>query len=231
MLEIGPGAGFLTERLVATGARVTAVEVDPHMGELLRRNLGEPENLMVIGADILKVNLTELLGTSDQGWAVAGNLPYHVTTPVLFAMLEHRTRVTRMVFTVQQEVADRMIAKPGSDDYSALTVALAHAGKTEKLFRIGAGAFHPKPKVDSAVIRFTPARNEYSPAFDKALRDVVRSSFGQRRKTLLNALAPIAGSREIAQNRLTEAAIDGNRRGETLTLEEFRKIAGVFAAT
>lgn len=195
------------------------------MAELLIRNLGAPANLTLVTADILKANLDDLLGVPGPPWAVAGNLPYHVTTPVLFAMQEHRRRISRMVFTVQREVAERMIAKPGSDDYSALSVALAHAGKTELLFRIGAGAFHPKPKVDSAVVRITPSAESFAPAHDRALRDVVRAAFGQRRKTLLNALTAIAGGRDHAAAAIAKAGLDGNARGETLTLAEFRALA------
>ena len=225
MIEIGPGAGFLTERLVATGARVIAVEVDGAMATLLRERIPSPR-LTIVVSDFLRVTVAELAAEAGAARVLlAGNLPYHVTTPLLFHVLPDRDRIARMVFTVQREVGARLCARPGSKDYGALTVAIAHAGVCERLFGIGAGAFVPAPRVSSVAIRLVPAPVRLAAAEERRLNEVTRASFGHRRKTLANALAELSGGREGAVAALARAGIDPGRRGETLTLAEFERLA------
>lgn len=222
MVEVGPGAGFLTARLLAAGARVTAIEVDPVMIALLREHLGEPERLTVVEGDVLETALGPLLARANAARCiVVGNLPYHITTPALFKLLPERARVDRMVFTVQREVGGRMAAGSGSKTYGALSVAIAYAARCERLFGVGAGSFVPRPKVESVVVRLTPVPARLDPAREARLFALVRASFGQRRKMLSNAVAEVAGGRDEARALLARAGIDGRRRGETLRLEEF----------
>lgn len=225
MVEVGPGAGFLTARLLATGARVVAVEVDPVMVALLGEHLGAPANLVVEQADILETDLAALLARAGAArCVVVGNLPYHITTPALFKLLPERQRIDRMVFTVQREVGARMAAGPGSKTYGSLSVAIAYAARCERLFGIGAGSFVPRPKVDSIVVRLTPVPPRLAAAAEARLFALVRAAFGQRRKMLSNAVADVAGGREEAKELLGRAGVDGRRRGETLTLEEFIQV-------
>ncbi len=228
VIEIGPGAGFLTERLVATGARVIAVEVDGAMATLLRERIPSPR-LTIMVSDFLRVTVAELAAAAGATRVLlAGNLPYHVTTPLLFHVLPDRDRIARMVFTVQREVGARLCARPGSKDYGALTVAIAHAGVCERLFGIGAGAFVPAPRISSVAVRLVPAPVRLAPAGERRLNEVTRASFGHRRKTLANALAELSGGREGAVAALARAGIDPGRRGETLTLAEFERLAACF---
>jgi len=222
VVEVGPGAGFLTARLLQTGARVVAIEVDPVMVALLREHLGEPERLEVVNGDVLETDIAPLLARAGVNrCVVVGNLPYHITTPALFSLLPERRRIDRMVFTVQREVGARMAAGPGSKTYGALSVAIAYAAQCERLFGVGAGSFVPRPKVDSVVVRLTPVPARLDPAAEARLFSLVRASFGQRRKMLSNAVAEVAGGKEEARAMLERAGIDGRRRGETLTLDEF----------
>jgi len=227
VVEVGAGAGFLTRELLRSGARVLAVEVDPAMTGLLREVAGADPNLAVIEADILALDLPALQDSEGADrCVVAGNLPYHVTTPALFHLLGSRERIDRMVFTVQREVGVRMAAGPGTKDYGALSLAVAYGGKCERLFGIPAAAFVPRPKVDSVVVRLVPVAPRLPADVERRFISVVRAAFGQRRKMLLNSVAPAFGGREEAARALAASGIDPDRRGETLSLEDFMRLAG-----
>lgn len=226
VVEVGPGAGFLTERLLAAGAAVTAVEIDPGMIALLRHVTGFAPRLTIVEGDILRVDLAALAtAAGTDRVAIAGNLPYHITTPVLFHLLAARDRITRLVLMVQREVGARMVAGPGTKTYGALSVAVAYATRCERLFDVGAGAFVPRPAVASTVLRLEPRPRKLEPAAEARLFALVRAAFGQRRKQLVNAVAETAGGREPARAWLGRCGIDGARRGETLTLAEFEALA------
>ncbi|MFI5242475.1 MAG: 16S rRNA (adenine(1518)-N(6)/adenine(1519)-N(6))-dimethyltransferase RsmA, partial [Gemmatimonadales bacterium] len=152
VVEIGPGRGSLTDALLARAARVVAVEVDRKLAELLREKYASEPRITIVEADVLEVNLGELAGGP---YALAGNVPYYITTPILFQALRP-PRASRSVFLVQREVAARMAAPPGADDYGALSVNIQALADVELLFRIPSGAFNPPPRVDSAVVRVTP---------------------------------------------------------------------------
>jgi 16S rRNA (adenine1518-N6/adenine1519-N6)-dimethyltransferase len=250
VLEIGPGPGTLTTRLVAAAGHVVAVELDPNMVNLLRTEYSHLPNLTVIEADILQTDPNALLTnlsavqknkppnhpTNHQTtqppnhsttYKVVANLPYYITSAVLRHLLESPVRPARVVVTVQKEVAQRIVAKPGQ--MSLLAVSVQFYGQPELIHRIPAGAFYPSPKVDSAVVRINtfPEPPLNGPDVGHFFR-IVKAGFGQKRKQLKNALA--AGlhkpAAEVIQA-LEQARIDPARRSETLSLEEWGRLVEV----
>ena len=224
VLEIGPGIGTLTQGLLEAGAEVTAVELDKKLPAVLAETLRGYEHLKVVQGDILKTDIPALMG--DQPFKVAANLPYYITTPILLSLLEQSLPITHIVTMVQKEVAERMTARPGGKDYGALSVAVQYHTEPEIVLDVPPSCFFPAPEVDSAVIactvRQTPAVEVQD---EKLFFRVVKASFGQRRKTLSNALKPLGFSKAQIEDALLGAGIDSTRRGETLSLEEFAAIA------
>ena len=227
VLEIGPGIGTLTQGLAEAGAEVTAVELDKKLPAVLAETLKAYDNVTIVPGDILKVNLPEIMGEGP--FKVAANLPYYITTPILMALLERHLPITRMVTMVQKEVAERMIAKPGSRTYGALSVAVQYYTEPEIVLDVPPRSFVPAPEVDSVVIackvRETPAVDVMD---EKMFFRVVKAAFGQRRKTLSNALKGGGLPKEQVRDAMEAAGIDPTRRGETLSLDEFAKLADEF---
>jgi 16S rRNA (adenine1518-N6/adenine1519-N6)-dimethyltransferase len=231
VVEIGPGLGHLTRFLLATGAEVTAVERDRDMARVLRKEITD-KRLRVLEANAVQVDFAEAAGADRV--ALVGNLPYHLTSPILFRVLEQRARISRVVLTIQKEVADRLTAEPGSRDYGLLTVVLALYFEVRALFDLRAALFHPPPKVDSTVVRLWTREGplveiDSEPRFVR----LVKAGFAQRRKTLLNSLKSDKSLAEPAQLEaaLTRAGIDGIRRAETLHVTEFAALERALAAT
>ena len=228
-LEVGPGIGTLTQGLAEAGADVTAVELDKKLPAVLKETLKAYDNVRIVPGDILKVNIPEIMGEAP--FKVAANLPYYITTPILMALLERHLPITHMVTMVQKEVAERMTAKPGSRIYGALSVAVQYYTEPEIVLDVPPRSFIPAPEVMSVVVS---CRVRKEPAV--AVRDeklffrVVKAAFGQRRKTLMNALKGGGFSKEAVRDALEQSGIDPTRRGETLTLEEFGRLADAFAA-
>lgn len=227
VLEIGPGIGTLTQALLEAGACVTAVELDKKLPRVLSETLKGYERFRLVPGNILKVNIPEIMG--EGSYKVVANLPYYITTPILLTLLERHLPMTAMVTMVQKEVADRMTARPGTKAYGALSVAVQYYTEPEVVLAVPPKSFLPAPDVESSVIS---CRVGERPAVEvrneKMFFRVVRASFGQRRKTLGNALKGGGFSREAVRDALEKAGIDPTRRGETLTLEEFAKLADVF---
>ena len=227
VLEIGPGIGTLTQGLAEAGADVTAVELDKKLPAVLAETLKGYDNVRIVPGDILKVNIPEIMG--DAPFKVAANLPYYITTPILMALLERHLPITHMVTMVQKEVALRMVAKPGGKDYGALSVAVQYYTEPEIVLDVPPRSFIPAPEVDSVVIackvRETPAVEVTD---EKMFFRVVKAAFGQRRKTLANALKGGGLPKEQIKDAMEQAGIEPVRRGETLTLEEFGKLADAF---
>lgn len=229
-LEIGPGPGALTQRLAPRVAHVTAIEVDPDMIALLRPEL--PPNVSLIEADFLEADISAVL--NDGPIRVAGNLPYNVSSPILFRLLDiHRTRAGLLDanLMLQREVAERIEARPGGKEYGVLSIFVQLHADVRRVLALPPGAFRPAPKVQSSVLRLTfrpPAvRLTNEPLFEA----MVRSMFMQRRKTLSNALKPFAASRGAdAAAALAAAGIDHRRRPETLQLDELAKLAEFFVS-
>ena len=234
VVELGAGLGHLTARLVARGARVVAVERDRDMAEVLRGELGEQVTLLE--ADAARLDYAGIAAsysptpTSTPKLAVVGNLPYHLTSPILFSLLDQVERVSRAVFLVQREVAERLAAGPGTRDWGILSVLLQREAEVSIERIVPRGAFLPPPKVESAVVcaLFRPPAD---PVVDPArFRRLVKAGFAQRRKTLGNALkaARLAPPDALAAA-LDRAGIDAGRRGETLTVAEWAALERALA--
>ena len=224
VLEIGPGIGTLTQGLAEAGASVTAVELDKKLPAVLAHTLAGYENVKIVPGDILKVNIPEIMG--EGRFKVVANLPYYITTPIVMALLEQRLPISRMVTMVQKEVAQRMVASPGGKEYGALSVAVQYYTIPSIVLDVPPRSFIPAPEVDSVVIccevREKPAVDVMD---EKMFFRVVKAAFGQRRKTFNNALKSMGIDKEQVQLVLLAAGIDGTRRGETLSLQEFAAVA------
>lgn len=221
VIELGPGLGTLTGELLRTGARVIAVERDRDMIAVLRAEYpGAP--LEIVEGDAADVDLMALAG--GEKVALAGNLPYAITGGILRNLCERHQAISRAVVMIQKEVRDRLLAAPGTGEYGALTVFVQARFDVRSVVKVPAGAFHPPPKVDSAVVALVPRAVPRAEETD-AFREVVRASFAARRKTLRNALVQAFGA-ERSDRALASAGIDGKRRGETLSVEEFAALAG-----
>ena len=227
VVEIGPGLGFLTRRLLDGAGEVWAVEVDDALVERLRQNgWAAAPNFHLIHGDILTVPLAEML--PSRKLKLAGNLPYSISTPVLFRIFDWRAHFSSLVLMVQKEVGDRIASAPGTKDYGTLSVwCQAHGRVTEKV-SVSPEAFFPRPKVRSTVLKIELFAEPLSAGADLAtLRGLVRAVFGQRRKTLSNNLTSwLKRARKDIDDFLGSCDIDPKRRGETLDVDEFVKLAG-----
>ncbi len=231
IIEVGPGIGTLTREMGKVADKVVAIEIDKTLIPILRETLDEFENIEVINQDILKVDVEQLVEEKLSGGPVklVANLPYYITTPIVMKFLEEDIPVTDIVVMVQKEVADRMNAGPGTKDYGALSVAVQYYCDTEIVAKAPRHMFIPQPNVDSTVIglHVRPER-KYPVQSEEIFFKTVKAAFGQRRKTLLNALSGLGFlSKEEIKEVLQEANIDEKRRGETLTIEEFATLSNV----
>jgi 16S rRNA (adenine1518-N6/adenine1519-N6)-dimethyltransferase len=231
VLEIGPGRGVLTRRLASRGGRLVAVEIDRDLAAYLRQGLAGPDFRLIEG-DVLDLDLAQLLREEGrERLLVVGNLPYNITAPLLFGMLAQADHIRAAVLMVQQEVARRLAARPGTKDYSLLTVLLSLRAQVHTRIQVAPGAFRPVPQVHSTVVEveFGPARCQVRD--ERILGRLVRSAFGQRRKMLRNSLLGLCeGRREELEERAAKAGIDLSRRPETLSLEEFGRLSDAFTA-
>ena len=234
-LEIGPGPGALTVRLAPRVAHLTAIEIDRDIAGALRPAL--PGNVDLVEADVLEVDLVPFAASGPV--RVAGNLPYNISSPILFRLIEAARRgrlegktLLDATLMLQREVAERLEARPGTGDYGVLSISVQLHADVRRLLTLPPGAFRPAPKVHSAVVQlsFRPAAEDVGD--EAAFTDMVRSMFTQRRKTLANALAAFATSRHrVAAAVLRSASIDPRRRAETLGLPELARLARRFATT
>ena len=231
VLEIGPGIGTMTQRLAEEAGTVVAVEIDRNLLPVLADTLSAYENVTVINADILKLDLNRIVEEYNGGRPikVVANLPYYITTPIIMALFEKKVPLHSVTIMVQKEVADRMRVGPGTKDYGALSLAVQYYAKPEIVTKVPAGCFMPKPNVDSAVIRLTRYEKPPVEVEDEAwLFAVIRASFNQRRKTLANGLAnagyPGIGRRQVEEV-LSAMGLAAAVRGETLTLEQFAELS------
>ena len=227
-LEIGPGPGALTLRLAPRVSHLTAIELDPDMIAALRPAL--PPNVTLIESDVLDADLQAVIGT--RRIRVAGNLPYNVSSPILFRLLEsHKASegLSDATLMLQREVADRIEARPGTKDYGVLSIFVQLHADVRRLLALPPGAFRPAPKVHSSVIRLTFRPPTVRIADERLFESMVRTMFMQRRKTLANALKPCAETRHSsAPEALARAGIDPSRRPETLQLDELARLVDVF---
>jgi 16S rRNA (adenine1518-N6/adenine1519-N6)-dimethyltransferase len=221
VVELGAGLGHLTARLLARGAAVTAVERDRDMARVLRGELGD--RITLLEADAARFDYAEVAGPGER-LSVVGNLPYHLTSPILFSLLDQLAHVARATFLVQREVAERLAAEPGEKDWGILSVFLQREAEVSIERIVPPGAFFPPPKIHSAVILavFRPPAPGCEVLDPARFRKLVKGGFAQRRKTLRNSLegARVAPAERLAAA-LAAASIDGGRRGETLTVIEW----------
>jgi 16S rRNA (adenine1518-N6/adenine1519-N6)-dimethyltransferase len=235
ILEIGPGLGTLTRELAMRCRHVVAVEIDPLLVEILRaETLADLSNVEVVESDVLELDLASLMGSGN--WKVVANIPYYITTPLVERLLQVKERLDQIALMVQQEVADRLVAAPGTDDYGSLSVFVQYHTEPELVARVSRNAFLPPPGVDSAIVRLR-LRREGGPVLplvrvrsEALFFQVVRAAFQQRRKTLLNALSSVPDlSRDEAGSALETAGITPSRRGETLGVADFARVADAIA--
>ena len=251
VLEIGPGIGTLTQALAMTGASVVSVELDKRLIPVLQETVGAYENVRVVQGDILKVDILKVIeetralcenAKNDRSmvnenadeeiksitpFKVCANLPYYITTPIIMHLLEQKLPIERLVVMVQKEVAERMTASPGGREYGAISVAMQYYTEPKIAFIVKAGSFLPAPKVDSAVL---VCKKRSTPPVDvpdeNVFFKVVAAAFSVRRKMLTNSLKNMGGlTGEQVKSWLDRAGIDGKRRAETLSLEEFACLA------
>lgn len=222
VVEIGPGRGALTEQLVTRAKRVIAIEIDRDLARLLREKYAGDARVTIVESDVLDVNLGEAAGGP---YLVAGNVPYNITTPILFHALEH-PRAERAVYLVQREVAERVIAEPASENYGALSVNLQALATAELSFKVSAGAFTPPPKVESAVMKIVPRRDPLiEPAEEAPFRAMVVGAFGFRRKQMQRVVRELWGlGAAEATEILTRGGIEATARPEVLSPGDFARL-------
>lgn len=222
VLEIGPGLGALTGQLIDAAGHLTAVEIDRDLAARLREHY-RSEELTLIEADALEVDWAQLAAGPGAPLRIVGNLPYHISTPLLFAWVPVAARVADQHLMLQRELVDRIVAKPGGKDYGRLSVMLQFRYRVQRLFNVPPGSFTPAPTVQSSVIRMVPRpADELAVADVDAFGRVVASAFSQRRKTLRNALAALMDEAGIAG-----AGVDPGARAETLDVAAFGRLAAV----
>lgn len=233
VIEIGPGFGTLTQRLCQNAKKVVAIEIDKTAVPILQNNLSEFDNLKIINDDVLKCDLNKIIDDEFgiEPVKIVANLPYYITTPIIMHVLESGIRADSLCIMIQKEVAERIAAKPSTKDYGALTVAVNYYAEPRMICHVPPSSFIPMPKVSSSVISLdkrseAPVRVNNEKGYFK----VVKAAFGQRRKTLLNALSnspAISKSKDEISGILQNCGIDEKRRGETLSLQEFADIANM----
>ena len=230
ILEIGPGIGCLTQELAMRYSRVVAVEIDKGLIPILSKTLSGFDNVTVINDDIMKVDINRLIEEYSDGKpvCVCANLPYYITTPILMRLLECGAHFRSITIMVQNEVASRLIASPGSSDYGAITAVLGYYGVAKKLFKVSAGCFMPAPKVDSAVVRIDLYQNsKFDIKDEKLFRNLIKAAFEMRRKTLINAISAKMSqfTKEEIISAITAIGHDERVRGERLSTEDFANLS------
>lgn len=231
VVEIGPGIGTLTQYLAASAREVAAIEIDDALIPILEDTLSAYDNVTVIHEDVLKVDLCKLAEEKNGGKPikVVANLPYYITTPIIMGLFENHVPVESITIMVQKEVADRMKTGPGSKDYGALSLAVQYYAKPELVANVPPNCFMPRPRVGSAVIRLTRhAEVPVQAENEKLMFQMIRASFNQRRKTLVNGLgnAPeLHIPKEMTTEVLDEMGLSASVRGEALTLEQFAELS------
>ena len=219
LVEIGPGKGALTQALLASGCHLDAIELDRDLVSMLTQQFADQPQFKLHQADALRFDFRQL--HRQQPLRIVGNLPYNISTPLLFHLLQHHDIIHDMHFMLQLEVVQRLAATPGNKNYGRLSVMVQYYCQVEPLFEVPPGAFQPQPKVQSAVVRLTPHDTLPHPAQHiDTLEQVLRTAFGQRRKTLRNIMKHL-----LTADELTAIGIDPGARPETLTLAQFVRIS------
>ena len=222
VVEVGPGRGILTEALLEVSGSVVAIELDKALSAHLRNTLGHHPNLKLIQGDALTFEYAKL----PEPFLVVANLPYNISTPILFRLLKEQHRISRMVLMLQVEVASRLAAEPGGKDYGVLSIAAQFRCEVRKAFKVAAACFQPPPQIESTVVILTPLpRPRVSVSDDAMFFKIARAGFAHRRKALLNSLRDEGFDAEKTRMALQQAGIDPGRRAETLSISEFAALA------
>jgi 16S rRNA (adenine1518-N6/adenine1519-N6)-dimethyltransferase len=228
IVEIGAGLGFLTEELVKSAGRVIALEVDPRLVAVLRERFAGQDRVEVVHTDVLKYDFSS--AGSGERIKVIGNIPYHISSPILFRLLDFRRSISSMLLMFQKELADRIAAPPGTKSYGIPSVMVARYTRATYELTVPATCFYPVPDVVSSVLRMVVRRESDLP--DEALfAKIVRAAFARRRKTLWNNLRHIGFSDEMAEKVFNGSGIDRTRRAETLSVEEFSRLTKAWIET
>ncbi|WP_096190468.1 16S rRNA (adenine(1518)-N(6)/adenine(1519)-N(6))-dimethyltransferase RsmA [Evansella halocellulosilytica] len=235
VIEIGPGIGALTEQIAKRAKKVVAFEIDQRLLPILKDTLSPYEHVHIIHRDVLKADVSQVITEQFKGYddlAVVANLPYYVTTPILMKILEEKLPVRAIVVMIQKEVAERIAAEPNSKEYGSLSIAAQYYAEAKTVFTVPKSVFVPQPNVDSAILRLT-LRDE--PPVDvpdeEFFFDIVRASFKQRRKTILNNLSKHFNlPKTEIEGYLNDANVESRRRGESLSMEEFALLSHVLYA-
>ncbi|WP_079707608.1 16S rRNA (adenine(1518)-N(6)/adenine(1519)-N(6))-dimethyltransferase RsmA [Paraliobacillus ryukyuensis] len=235
VMEIGPGMGALTEQLALYSNHVVAFEIDQRLTPILEETLNPYQNISIVYQDVLQADVANIIATHfspEQDVKVVANLPYYVTTPILMRLLMDRLPISSITVMIQKEVADRMAARPNTKSYGSLSIAVQYYTEAKVALNVPKTVFMPQPNVDSAVlhlqIRTTPLVKVNDESF---FFDLVQASFAQRRKTLRNNLSRHFSdqyTKQELENKMLQAGIDGTRRGESLSIQEFANLANVF---
>lgn len=228
VLEIGPGVGVLTRELAACAGQVVAIELDDRLLPVLRETLADCPHVTVVSGDALKMDLRALIAQQfgDRRVSVCANLPYYITSPLIMTLLESRLPIDSLTVMVQREAAQRLCAAPGTRAAGAVTLAVAYYAEAERLFDVSRGSFMPAPNVESAVIRLRVRSTPPVAVRDEAqLFRLIRAGFGQRRKTLVNALSSAGWDKELLRAAFDAAGLDATVRAEALTLEAFAALS------
>ncbi len=233
VIEVGPGFGVLTHELCKLADKVISIELDKRLLPVLSETMAEHDNFKVINEDILKVDLHKLIEEEFKGMrvVVCANLPYYITSPVIMKLLEEKLPIEAITVMVQKEAAQRICAKVGTRDSSAVTVAVNYYSEPQLLFHVSAGSFMPAPKVDSAVIRLDVSSEPRAKAKDERMFfKVVKAAFSQRRKTVLNSISSGMGlPKTVVEQALNESGVELVARAEKLMLSDFANIADAIA--
>ena len=220
LIEIGPGQGAITDKLLQQAKQLDVIEVDRDLAALLRSRHGANPTFTVHEMDVLKFDF-DLITCPEDGYRILGNLPYNISTPLIFHLLNYHEKIKDMLFMLQLEVVNRMASDAGDKNYGRLSIMVQYYCKVERLFKVPPGSFDPAPKVDSAIVKLTPYTVLPHPAQDvKTLQNVVRVAFTQRRKTLRNSLKTL-----LSPEQLTSIGVDGSLRPEKISLADYVKIS------
>ncbi len=228
VIEVGPGIGVLTNELCRLADKVVAIELDKRLLPVLDETLAEYDNVKIVNADVLELDLRKLIEEEFQGIevVVCANLPYYITSPVIMKLLEDRLPISAVTVMVQKEAAQRICAKVGSRESGAVTVSVNYYAEPELLFNVSAGSFMPAPKVDSAVLRLNIRKEPPVKTDEAAFFRVIKAAFSQRRKVISNSLSAGLGlDKQTVSLMLNNAGVAANARAEQLSLEDFAAIA------
>lgn len=228
VLEIGAGAGTLTAMISERARKVVSYEIDQNLKPILEENLKDYPNTKVVFGDIMKFSIEEIESQFDGDYIMIANLPYYITTPIIFKFLENATKLKSMAIMVQLEVAERLVASPNTKDYGAITPAIDYRANAEIIKKVSRNMFTPVPNVDSAIVKIEFVKNKYNILDTKTLDNTIKSAFAMRRKTIYNNLkSSFQMSGDKIEEILEKAGIEKSARGETLSTEQLVNLANV----